>query len=185
MEARHMRRVLVVYASRHGATAGIAERIGKVLRSSGLDSVVADATDLPDPAGFDAYVVGSATYIGKWERDAISWVKRHEAVLATRPVWLFSSGPVGTERVTKSGASVLEDPSTITELRPMLHPRGTTVFFGAWDPSLPSATLAERIVRRMPAIKDLLPTGDFREWPVIEAWARDVAADVAGPVPVG
>jgi len=180
-----MQRILVVYASRHGATAGIAERIAEVLGSAGLDSVVANAADKPDPAGFDAYVIGSATYIGKWERDAVSWVKRHEPVLATKPVWLFSSGPVGTERVTKRGASVLEDPSTVVELQPTLHPRGTTVFFGAWDPSLPSATLAERIVRRMPAIKDLLPTGDFREWPVIEAWARDIAVELKEPVPVG
>jgi menaquinone-dependent protoporphyrinogen oxidase len=185
LEVRGMQRVLVVYASRHGATAGIAERIGEVLGSAGLDSVVANAADKPDPTGFDAYVIGSATYIGKWERDAIAWVKRHETMLAVKSVWLFSSGPVGTERVTKSGASVLEDPATIAELRPMLHPRGTTVFFGAWDPTLPSATLAERIIVRMPAMKDLLPTGDFREWPVIEAWAREIAAEIAAPIAVG
>jgi menaquinone-dependent protoporphyrinogen oxidase len=183
-EVDAMARALVVYASRHGATAGIAERIGEVMRSTGIEVMVADAADDPDPGGFDAFVIGSAAYIGKWEKDATDYVKRHQAAIAAKPCWLFSSGPVGTERVDKKGNSVLADPRTVVELRPILQPRGTEVFFGAWDPSSPSASLAERIVRQIPAIKELLPTGDFREWPVIEAWAREVAQGIAEPVPV-
>src|SRR5207342_299308 len=101
-----MKRVLVVYASRHGSTAGIAERIGEALGAKGLDVTVADAKDRPDPVPFDAYVIGSAVYMGQWEKDATSFVERHESVLATRPVWLFSSGPVGTERFDKKGNSL-------------------------------------------------------------------------------
>jgi hypothetical protein len=37
----------------------------------------------------------------------------------------------------------------------------------------------------LPASKGILPIGDFREWPAIEAWARQIAAEVAAPVPVG
>jgi len=180
-----MSRVLVVYASRHGATAGIAERIGEILRSAGIEVVVEDAALVPEPAGFDAYVVGSAAYIGKWEKAATAYVDRYEALLASKPCWLFSSGPVGTERLDKKGNSLLDDPSTVVDLKPRLKPRGTQVFFGAWDPSVPSATLAERIVRQLPAIKDLLPTGDYREWPLIEAWARGIAAEIREPAPVG
>jgi menaquinone-dependent protoporphyrinogen oxidase len=185
MEVSAMRRALVVYASRHGSTAGIAERIGDVMRSEDIDVVVARADDMPDPHGFDACVIGSAAYIGKWEKAATAYVKRHEAVLASMPVWLFSSGPVGTERVDKKGNSLLQDPGTVAELKPILRPRGTQVFFGAWDPNDPAATFAERFIARMPAVKDLLPTGDFREWPVIEAWAREIAEEVVGRVPVG
>jgi menaquinone-dependent protoporphyrinogen oxidase len=184
-----MRRVLVVYASRHGATAGIAERIGEVLRTEGLQVVVEDAALSPDPAGFDAYVIGSAAYIGKWEKAATSYVNRHLAALTSKPCWLFSSGPVGTERFDKKGKSLLEDPATVADLKPLLRPRGTKVFFGAWDPSVPSASFAEKLVRQMPAIKDVLPTGDFREWPVIADWAREIATEIAaevpGKVPVG
>jgi menaquinone-dependent protoporphyrinogen oxidase len=177
-----MTRALVVYASRHGATAGIAERIGEVIRSAGIEVVVADAVEDPAPDGFDAYVIGSAAYIGKWEKDATDYVKRHQAIIASKPCWLFSSGPVGTERVDKKGNSLLSDPRTVVELKPILQPRGTGVFFGAWDPSSPSASLAERIVRQIPAIKELLPTGDFRDWPAIEAWARQIANGIAEPV---
>jgi menaquinone-dependent protoporphyrinogen oxidase len=178
-----MKRALVVFASRHGATAGIAERIGEVLRAEGHDVTIADASEMPDPVPFDAYVIGSAVYMGKWEKDATSYIKRHERVLATKPLWLFSSGPVGTERFDKKGNSLLADPPIIAELA-SLHPRGSQVFFGAWDPNAPAATFAERVVARLPAIKDLLPTGDFREWTAIEAWARDIAAElVAGAAP--
>jgi len=38
-----MRRVLIVHASRHGGTAGIAEKIGTVLRADGVDVTVAPA----------------------------------------------------------------------------------------------------------------------------------------------
>jgi menaquinone-dependent protoporphyrinogen oxidase len=183
-----MKKVLVVYATRHGTTAGIARRIGEVLRTEGLDVVVADAAMRPDPIGFDAYVIGSAAYIGSWEKAATEFVKRHQAVLAARPCWLFSSGPVGTDRIDKKGQSVLVNPKTVTEFEPILKPRGTEVFFGAWDPSAPFASLGERIVRNLPAVKDLLPIGDFREWPVIEAWARQIATqlnEIREPIAVG
>lgn len=174
-----MRRALVVYASRHGATAGIAERIGEVLRAEDIDATVANARDMPNPGAFDAYVIGSGVYMGKWEKDATSYVERHEAILGTRPVWLFSSGPVGTDLVDKKGNDLLADPQTVAELKPALRPRGTQVFFGAWDPIAPAATLGERLIARIPAIRDLLPAGDFRDWPAIEAWAREIAVALA------
>jgi menaquinone-dependent protoporphyrinogen oxidase len=120
----------------------------------------------------------------KWEGAATSYARRYAEIIASKPCWLFSSGPVGTDRVDKKGNSVLQDPSTVVELTPTLHPRGTQVFFGAWDPSVPSASLAERVVRNLPAMRDALPAGDFREWPVIDAWARSVASEIREPASV-
>ena len=54
-----MQRALIVYATRHGATQGIAERIGDVLRSRSIDAVVTSANHEPDPTAYDAIVVGS------------------------------------------------------------------------------------------------------------------------------
>lgn len=58
-----MSRALIVHASRHGGTAGIAERIAAVLREAGVEAAVARAADMPDPAPFDGCIVGAGVYI--------------------------------------------------------------------------------------------------------------------------
>src|SRR6185369_17565961 len=80
--------------SRHGGTAGIAERIAEVLRAEGIATTVANAEDRPSVAGFDAHVVGSGVYMGSWTREAVTFLEDNAMVLASRPVWLFSSGPI-------------------------------------------------------------------------------------------
>ncbi|HEU4571047.1 MAG TPA: flavodoxin domain-containing protein, partial [Candidatus Limnocylindrales bacterium] len=150
--------VSIVYATRHGATRDIAERIGGVLRGAGLDATVGSTDDPFDPRA-DAYVVGSAVYIGSWLKDATAFVRRNAAILATRPVWLFSSGPLGTALVDRQGHDVLADPKPIAEVEALVHPRRHRVFFGAYDPSEPPAALSERIARMTPVAKELLVAG--------------------------
>ena len=87
--------ILVAYASKHGATRQLAERLGETLRAAGRDAGVRPIEAAGDPAGYDAYVIGSAVYLGSWRKEATAFVRRHRAVLAGRPVWLFSSGPLG------------------------------------------------------------------------------------------
>jgi menaquinone-dependent protoporphyrinogen oxidase len=163
-------RVLVAYSSKYGATEGIAQRIGEGLRKRGLAVDVSRCRDVHDATGYDAYVVGSATYEFNWRKDARRFVKRNAAELAAHPVWLFSSGPLGTEEVDKDGEDVLKgaEPKQFADYADRLHPRGTQVFRGA-----------DRIIAWMPAIRDILPQGDFREWDVIDAWAAAIADALA------
>jgi menaquinone-dependent protoporphyrinogen oxidase len=173
-----MMHVLVGYATRHGATRGIAERIGARLREAGLESDVRPVAEVRDVAAYDAFVIGGAAYMFHWLKDATEFVKRHRTVLAERPVWLFSSGPLGTDAVDEKGRDVLDTtvPKEFPELRGLVHPRGEQVFFGAWDPAYPAVGMAEKLVRRMPAMKEAMPAGDFRDWPAIDAWADEIAA---------
>jgi menaquinone-dependent protoporphyrinogen oxidase len=194
-----MKRTLVVYASRHGGTAGIADRIGETLRRRGLETSIAEAGEMPNPDGFDACLIGSGVYMGSWLKEAIGYLERHAASLAARPVWLFSSGPLrGSSSEAKDGDA---DPLTralgpsegpgsggrkrIDELSALIHPRAHRVFYGAFDPDDPPRALSERLVRLMPASKGLLPAGDFREWSEIEGWADEIAAQLTEPVAVG
>ncbi len=85
-------RVLVAYATKYGATAGIAEKIGQVLREAGLAVDVKPAGQAGDPGGYQAVVLGSAVYIGRWRKEAAHYLKANEKALAQRPVWLFNSG---------------------------------------------------------------------------------------------
>ena len=190
-------RVQVIYASRHGWTAGIAERIADVLRSGGADVVVADAADHPDANGFDAYVIGSGVQIGSWHKEGTEFLERNQATLATRPVWLFSSGPLpGSSKMTEETDRLTlalgpkEGPGSggrkkITALSAAIRSRDHRVFYGAYNPQDPPKSMQERLVRLMPASKEILPAGDFREWDAIEAWAREIAAELVAKVPVG
>jgi menaquinone-dependent protoporphyrinogen oxidase len=173
--------VLVAYATRHGATQGIAERIAERLRSAGLDAEVHPAADVRDASRYDAFVVGGAAYMFHWLKDATKFVERNHELLAGRPTWLFSSGPVGTDKTDKEGRDVLETtvPKEFAGFRDAIHPRGEKVFFGAMFPDAKPVGMAERFVSLMPAAKDSLPKGDFRDWPEIDAWADEIAHGLA------
>lgn len=179
--------VLVTYATRHGATKGIAERIASRLRVAGFDAEAVSAKDVRNASGYDAYVVGSAAYMTHWLDDARDFVKRNRATLAAHPTWLFSSGPVGTDLVDSKGRDVMvtSEPKEFAEMRATLHPRGEQIFFGAFDIDAPPIGWAERFAQHLPAAaKDAIPSGDFRDWAAIDEWADGIAADLA-PVPAG
>jgi menaquinone-dependent protoporphyrinogen oxidase len=98
-------------------------------------------------------------------------------------VWLFSSGPLGSETVDAEGNDVREtaEPKEFAEFRDALNPRDMRIFFGAYDPDSRPVGLMERLTRMMPAARDALPAGDFRDWPEIEAWAGSIARDLTHP----
>jgi menaquinone-dependent protoporphyrinogen oxidase len=189
-----MKRVQIVYASRHGGTEGIASRIAEVLRARGDEVVVENAGKNPDPDGFDAYVVGSGVYLGKWLPEGIAFIEHNLRFLAARPVWLFSSGPVGEASVSDDAGEALEaalGPASgpgsgghrkMDELTRAIEPRDHRVFGGVFDPADPPKSTMERIVRIIPAAKRAMPARDNRDWERIDAWAEDIAEAL---VPVG
>ena len=185
-----MTSVLIVHASRHGGTAGIAERIGDVLRTDDFDAVVVPAAELRDPAPFDACVVGGGVYMGSWVKEGPEYLERFASTLAQRPVWLFSSGPLpapeqpGKPRPSdpiEAALGPLEGPGSggrrrIEDIAALIGIRDHRVFAGAFDPDDPPKAMSERLVRMMPTFKSVLPPGDFRDWPTIESWAHEIAA---------
>jgi len=176
-------KVLVVYATRHGATKGIAERIAQVLQREGMSVRLSDADDPIAAAKYDAFVIGSAAYMGHWLKPATEFVRDNQGVLAQRPTWLFSSGPVGTDKVDKKGRDVVQEsiPREFADFQVAIQPRSEQIFFGAFDPDQPPVGLGERMGSmffRFGAIHEALPAGDFRDWPLIEQWAGDIAKDL-------
>ena len=170
--------VLVAYATRHGATAGIAERIAAGLCRSGVTAQALPVNAVHDVRAYDAVVLGGAAYLFHWHKDATDFARSYRVALRERPVWLFSSGPLGTDLVDKDGAAVLQTcrPKEFAELSALVRARGAQVFFGAYDPHARPATVGERLFALLPAAKAALPSGDFRDWATIDAWAAQIAA---------
>lgn len=169
-------RILVAYASRYGATRGIAERIAKTLRDLGHQAAALPIRNVGETDGYDAYVIGSAAYMFRWMPEATNFVRREAAVLRRKQVWLFTSGPIGTDKLDAEGRDVLETsaPKEIAELSALVSAREHRVFFGAFDHVKLSGL--HRVVYAMPAMKKLLVDGDYRDWPLIESWAHEISA---------
>jgi menaquinone-dependent protoporphyrinogen oxidase len=172
--------VLIVHASRFGSTQGIAERIALRLHEAGLAVTVAPADAAPDPADYDAVVVGSAVEAAKWRPAAVHFVRRHAVTLAERPVWLFSSGPVGA----RAAAAPQPDPRDLADLRELIGIRDHQVFGGAFHRATSNFDDMGLIERTL--VRRFLPDGDWRDWQVIDAWAETIARDlVRTPVAAG
>ncbi|WP_328697626.1 flavodoxin domain-containing protein [Streptomyces sp. NBC_00342] len=88
------KRVVAAYGSKHGATAGIADELGKTLRGDGFDAVVEPACSVSDLSGYDAVVLGGALYAGRWNGEAAHCARGNAEQLRHCSVWLFSKGPV-------------------------------------------------------------------------------------------
>lgn len=171
--------ILVVYSSKHGATKEIAERIAGQLTSAGQKAEARPVKSAGDLTGYDAYVIGSAAYMGHWRREAVDLVRRYRGLLAVRPVWLFSSGPLGTEKLDAKGIDKREStvPVEIAELRRDINARDHRVFFGALARA--RLDLGERLIALLPAAKELFQEGDFRDWADIEGWADGIARELS------
>ena len=160
--------VLVTYASKHGSTGGIAEAIATTLDDHGIGTEVLPVDAVGDVGSYDAVVLGSAIYVGRWLKQATEFARRHRALLAQRPLWLFSSGPLGTDVVDDE-----EQPKELAELRETLAPRDHRLFYGALTKD--ALGFGERMIVK--AVK--APEGDFRDWDEIRAWAATIADGLA------
>jgi menaquinone-dependent protoporphyrinogen oxidase len=161
--------VLVTYASKYGATKEIAEKIGEVLRRAGLQVDIFAVDGSLDIAPYEAVILGSAVYVGKWQKEAVTFLQAHEKSLAGRPVWLFSSGPTG-EGDPVELVEGLRLPVALQPVVDRIHPRDVAVFHGYIDRD--KLNFIEKW-----AIKSLVkkPFGDFRRWNSITAWATSIA----------
>jgi menaquinone-dependent protoporphyrinogen oxidase len=171
-----MQRVLVIFASKHGATQDIAAAISRELRACGLIARTVDAHDVDDIEA-DAIVLGSAVYMGRWRREAKQVLHRHAAEFSEMPFWVFSSGPVGDPADQDEGDERWLEPTGVVELIERLGVRDHVVFGG-------SIASHEGPMQRMMARNVPEEFQDRRDFGEIRAWARTIAGELGGRVPV-
>lgn len=163
--------ILVSAASKHGATREIAETIAETLLAAGLTVDLLDPEQVDSMEAYDAVILGSGIYAGRWIDTARRLTERHHAQLKARAVWLFSSGPIG-EPLTPA-----EEPPDGARLLRELGAREHRVFAGRLNSS--DLGWVERTITGM--LK--APNGDFRDWHAIRGWATEIAAALS-PEPV-
>jgi menaquinone-dependent protoporphyrinogen oxidase len=161
---------LVVYATKSGCTAGIAEKIGETLVAHGATVDLKSAKEAGAPEGYDAVIVGSGVRAGSWHAAARDWVTSHADVLRTLPVAFFTCGlsptdPTKTEE-TRGYTDSLIDATGV-------EPIDIGLFAGWNEPT--KFSFLERTVLK--ALKS--PVGDFRDFDAVATWADDVSRELS------
>ncbi len=169
-------KVLVGYATVHGSTSEVAQRIGDVLKQHGHEVTVADVKTLTHVDGYDAFVMGTPIHAGTWLPELKGFVKAFEPQMIGKPFYLW----VTCIRVLEEyGMSHVMDFYMEPELLRQLDVRSKTAFAGKLD--LQSVDWNERWSLAARYDGHAWPTnfdGDFRDWDKIADWATATAKDL-------
>lgn len=172
-DSPHKARVLVTAGSKHGATAEIGERIGEVLTKGGHTVTVMNPESVLSVTGYDAVILGSAVYAGRWVRAAREVADLVAGAIPQPETWLFSSGPVGEPPKPE------EEPVDVADMLAVTSAKDHVIFAGKIDKS--KLSFGERAI--LTAVR--ATEGDFRDWKEIETWASAIAAHLTTEARVG
>lgn len=171
-------RVLVAYATDHGSTRGVADRIADRLQQHGVDAGACALADVLDISSYQAVVLGSAIHGGRWLPSARQFADRNAAALRERPVWLFSVSTLGDEEsmfpplVADRLRAWRKETPEVAELRRLLHSREHRNFAGSIARS--HWPVSGRAFFRATGGR----YGDHRNWLAIDAWADRISAQL-------
>jgi menaquinone-dependent protoporphyrinogen oxidase len=156
--------VLVVHASTHGGTIGLAEAVAEGVRAAGHTVDVRAAALVDDIGGYQAVIIGGSLYAWSWHAEARRFVARFADQLRNMPVYAFSSGP-------------LDDSASRGEIPPIWTVRLLLRRIDAREHATFGGRLLANVMGRRPA-------GDWRDLPRARRWGEHVGAMARLPAPV-
>ncbi|MBN2113401.1 MAG: flavodoxin [Acidimicrobiia bacterium] len=161
--------MLVAYGTKMGGTAEIATKVAEALRAHGHQVTLAAAGEVRHGESYEAAVVGSGIYAGRWRREAVGLLKRL-ARASDKPsrLWLFHSGPLGDEH----GDDPVALPRKVRALADRLGAEDV-VTFGGRLPADARGFIARAMARNGMG-------GDWRRLEQAEAWGGAMAAELEG-----
>jgi menaquinone-dependent protoporphyrinogen oxidase len=160
-------RILVTYASRTGATIGVAQAIAAVLTEKGYQVDVLPMPEVNQISPYKAVIAGSAIQAGAWLPEAMHFIETHRAALNQRP---FAAFLVCMTLVMGNGKYRDHVATFMQPVRSLVKTRSEGLFAGALNISaLPS--LGDRIKFRLSVLFGVWKEGDHRDWNAIRAWA--------------
>jgi menaquinone-dependent protoporphyrinogen oxidase len=165
-------KVLVAYASKHGATEEIAERIGLILSQHSFLVDVLPVNEVTSLIPYQAIIAGSAVYFGQWRHHTSRFLRKNKHELAKKKTWLFSSGPTGNGNPVEIMKG-WKYPPTLQSVISTIKPCDIALFHGHLN--LDTLNVFERFIVN----KLKVPAGDFRKWDAIEIWAKQIAEQLS------
>jgi menaquinone-dependent protoporphyrinogen oxidase len=162
--------ILVTYATRAGATAGVADAIAKVLTERGAQVDVRPMGEVERVEDYAAVVAGSAIQGQRWLPEAMRFVEVHRDALSRRPfaAFLVCMTLAIPGRDFRTGVAEWMAP-----VRRLVMPVSEGLFAGALDLSkVPSRH--DRLKFRLSILLGVWSEGDHRDWLAIRQWAESI-----------
>ncbi|HEX5924001.1 MAG TPA: flavodoxin domain-containing protein [Baekduia sp.] len=186
------KRVLVVFASTHGHTAKIAERIGAVLGDHAISASVRDVHGLgenTDLRKFDGVIIGASVHAGHHQREMLDWIGHHRTRLSAMPSAFFSVSLTAADDTDEARAAVREQIDDVLDDTGWM-PRETVAFAGALqfkEYNLPTRVLmrlmARHIEHQTGTAVDVHEDTDYTDWAAVDRFAEAFVASLQDGAP--
>jgi len=158
-------RILVAYATRNGSTAEIARAVGRELEKTGAEVTVADIKTVRSLEGYAGVVLGGPLYMGSVDGAVRTFVAKNLRRLSEIPVAAFAVGIAPKDPKPEAAGQAMD---ALNKAIVPLAPVSFVLFAGYLD-----LAKVNFLMRRFLKMANV-PTGDFRDWDAIAAWARDL-----------
>jgi menaquinone-dependent protoporphyrinogen oxidase len=161
-------KVLVAFATRFGSTREIVSSIVHELNSAGVEAHGAEATSALNLDDYDAFVIGSPLYSGKWLAAAGMFAAISSERIGGKPVALFSVGTLGLNNRERGELEHQDFIKNLADVAPKLNIISDALFDGYFERS--NLPWFLRIVDQFAPT----PQGDHRDWKAIQAWTKSL-----------
>ena len=149
-------KTLILYATKHGATREIAQRIADRMDDAAIHDL--GQSNIPDFIGFDCIVVGSSIYAGMIRKEAKVFLSQNADTLGNKEFGLFLSGMDATRGKDFFDSNI---PQSILQ-----NAKVTSFLGGIYDPQ--KAGLIERFIMKAAAKQskytDTIDVGKIEEF---------------------
>jgi menaquinone-dependent protoporphyrinogen oxidase len=163
-------KILVTYASRTGATAGVAEAITQTLTKGGAAVDVLPMSDVKDLKEYSAVVAGSAIQGGQWLPEAMKFIQSNKATLSQKP---FAAFLVCMTLAMSKGNYRDHVATWMAPVREIVRPVSEGLFAGSMEINK-MKSFGDRIKFKMSVAMGVWAEGDHRNWDAIHQWAESI-----------
>jgi menaquinone-dependent protoporphyrinogen oxidase len=171
--------VLLVYATTHGHTAKIANRIGDVLREGGLGVDLHDVRTAakPDLRAYDGVIVGASVHGGHHQHEIVDWARGHARALNGLPSAFFSVCLTAADDTEESHRATREYIDVFLDDTGWI-PRETVSFAGALqyrEYDFVTRLVMRVLMRRGEHPTDVTEDYDYTDWDAVDSFGRTCA----------
>jgi len=160
-----MKKVLVAYSTRAGSTAEIAATIGQTLSQRGFSVDVLPVKKQPNPADYQAVILGSPIRMGSWLPEMVSFIKENRSLLEKLPLALVTVHMLngGDDEQSRKNRQAY-----LNAVREWVTHAEEVYFLGKME--LAKLSFLDRFISNAMKAKD----EDLRDWNAIQTFAGSV-----------